>query len=123
MIFATLQKALLLFFLVAIAFRASAEAKKEVSCDRRNTLVAYKYKIRARDVDESRGDLCGKLWENLYRFAGSCIVSAPKCEKTEGNVFVWDFWTPIGCNSGMVHSAWWESVGVKYGDIKCNGYW
>ncbi|KAH6838556.1 hypothetical protein B0I37DRAFT_409106 [Chaetomium sp. MPI-CAGE-AT-0009] len=76
------------------------------------------YIVEASGVPDIPG-VCGGLWDNLRRF-GSCAVSRPSCGADSNGNLLWEFSVPIGCNPGMVHSAWWEATQNKWGGISCS---
>jgi hypothetical protein len=65
------------------------------------------------DVDKTYHSVLG----NLHRF-GSCATTGPN-HKPQSEGFSMVFNVPIGCNKGMVESAWWEATKNEYGSIKC----
>ncbi|KAK8103334.1 uncharacterized protein PG998_010367 [Apiospora kogelbergensis] len=65
--------------------------------------------------------LCNGLRDNLHHF-GDCTESNYGCRMV-GDRFEWQFTTPIGCNDGMVQSAWWEATRNKFGALPdCTKY-
>ncbi|KAK2004036.1 hypothetical protein LX36DRAFT_666083 [Colletotrichum falcatum] len=69
---------------------------------------------------ENVGSLCKGLWDNLKRHPG-CMVFRPNgCEEgnNKGELY-WYFTTTMVCNSGMVHSAFWEATESRWGAINC----
>jgi hypothetical protein len=75
------------------------------------------YTVVATEVSNGPG-VCGGLWSNLRRF-GLCSASETSCEADDRGRLVWKFTVTIGCNKGMVHSAWWEATQNKWGGISC----
>jgi hypothetical protein len=104
---------LILATVTAFGDTASASAKGT-----QGTGAAFhKYTVKANGVPNIPG-VCGGLWSNLKRF-GSCTVTRAWCEGTKGKL-VWELWVPVGCNNGMIHSAWREATKNKWGSITCS---
>ncbi|KAF6821063.1 hypothetical protein CSOJ01_00498 [Colletotrichum sojae] len=105
--------------------RQDGEFDSSAHCERQNSVVALKYEITAPDIPADYVDeLCGTLWSKLRRFKTSCIVSSSKC-KVDGAGLFWKFWVPVGCNQGMVQSAWWEATVANnhnFGTLTCPGW-
>lgn len=75
------------------------------------------YRAEAAGVSNIPG-VCGGLWSNLGRF-GSCTVTNAWCGADSNGDLLWEFSVPLGCNSGMVESAWWEATQNEWGGISC----
>lgn len=102
--------------------RKDGEDDRVAYCERQNSVVALRYSITAPDIPADYVDeLCKALYKKLRRFKTSCIINSSKC-KVDGTGLFWKFWVPVGCNEGMVHSAWWEATKHDYGTLKCPGW-
>ncbi|OLN87179.1 hypothetical protein CCHL11_03589 [Colletotrichum chlorophyti] len=99
--------------LVLSAFSPLASA---AGCSRVNRPAAFSYTVTADGVPDVPG-ICGGLWDNLKRFS-ACRVSVPNCGGAGGDL-EWRFNAGVGCNGGIVESAWWEATKSKYGSVNC----
>lgn len=89
----------------------------------------FEYIIKAQSDDHgmpekirSIPNTCHHLWKGLKKH-GACVPSSTSCgeDEDDAGVLVWKFETPIGCNKGMVHSAWYEGTsGNRHGFIRCS---
>ncbi|KAK2003113.1 hypothetical protein LX36DRAFT_651435 [Colletotrichum falcatum] len=80
------------------------------------------YRINAQ-VNETGSRICGRLWHNLSRFPSCGAVTKAWCEdigqEGTGKVLNWGFTVTSLCDSGAVHSCWFEATRNRYGPIGC----
>jgi hypothetical protein len=92
-------------------------ASAAAHCTQTHYQTHLTYRVVADGVSNIPG-VCGGLWSNLKRF-GLCSATYTSCGADSLGRLVWEFEVTIGCNKGMVHSAWWEATKNKWGGISC----
>ncbi|KAI9163873.1 hypothetical protein HJFPF1_05501 [Paramyrothecium foliicola] len=108
-------------YFVITSILASVASAQNTHCSHEggvgSTVSRYSITVSPNPFPDTPG-ICGGLWDNLKRFPGCAAPSMTDC-RDEFGVFSWDFDASIGCNAGMVESAWWEATQNSGGAIDC----
>lgn len=102
--------------------KAAAAGKN--TCDKKyNLFYSNQFTIHMEEVDDAP-DICHWLWTFLEIWP-LCLASKPSCgwnstrEDGTGQGLKWDFEVSMGCNGGMVNSAFWEATENEWGSVHC----
>lgn len=105
-----------------VALSASATLSTAASCSFEREFDGWSrvWTLKADGID-SIPNRCDAITDNLKRFAACTGFTDKDCnrEDTDGKL-VLKFRTVGACDTGMVHSAWFEATNNDFGPIKCS---